>query len=798
MTSALESIVQIPIDRLEQLNTNFRAANYLSVAQLYLRDNALLEAPLEPAHFKPRLLGHWGTVPGINILYAHLSRLVQDTGAQVLYVVGTGHGAPGILSQLYLEGTLGEVYPEFTHGRDGLGRFVRAFSWPGGFPSHLTALTPGTLHEGGELGYSLAHAFGVAFDNPDLLVACLIGDGEAETGPLAAAWQSTAFLNPVTDGAVLPVLHLNGYKLSGPSLLARRTPEQLRAYFAGMGYDAREVAGDDPVAVHPELWSALDWAYGEIRGRQIEARAGDGAAGRGSPRPWPLLILRTPKGWTDPKMLDGRALEGTFHSHQVPIDDPATNPEHLRAVEAWMRSYDPGTLFGADGRPVRAVTAIYPDRALRLGQCRQANGGALTVPLSLPDFRTHAQEVSAPGRTATPNTAVLGQWLSDVIAADASTRRFRLFSPDETASNRLQAVFDVTGRDWQLPMVTTDEFLAREGRVMEILSEHCCQGWLEGYILSGRHGVFACYEAFLTIVDSMLQQYAKWIKMARETSWRRPVASLTYLVTSHVWEQDHNGYSHQGPGFINVLLTRKASVARVYLPPDANCLLSVMDHCLRTRDYVNLVVSSKKPMPQWLSMDVALQHCALGASTWEWASTDTVSPDVVLAAAGDVPTHETVAAAWWLRRVAPELRVRVVNVVDLFALQAPEDHPHGMSNERFAALFGTATEVVFAFHGYPSVIHELLHHRSHPERFHVRGYVEEGTTTTPFDMTVLNGLSRYDLAIEALKRTGHADHTQPLVDALERHRHYIREHGDDMPEVQAWRWDAARPVAAGR
>ncbi|HEX6964856.1 MAG TPA: phosphoketolase family protein [Gemmatimonadaceae bacterium] len=781
-------------DRLAELQANFRAANYLSLAQLYLCDNPLLREPLRPEHIKPRLLGHWGTVPGINLVYGHLSRLIQDTAASILYIVGTGHGAPGVLAELFLEGTLGAYYPELSRDLAGLSRLVRDFSWPGGWPSHLTARTPGTIHEGGELGYSLAHAFGAAFDNPRLIVACLVGDGEAETGPLAAAWQSTAVLDPATDGAVLPILHLNGYKLSGPTILARLSPHELHDYFAGMGYVLREVAGDDPDTVHQEMWAALDWAYAAIREQQVNARSG-----RFPIRPrWPLIALRTPKGWTAPATLDGAPLEGTFHAHQVPIEDPAANPRHLAVLEEWLRSYDPNALFDAEGRPRDAVTAIFPPRELRLGETPQANGGALLTPLALPEYERYAVDVPAPGAARTENTKVLGRYLRDVFVNDREAHTFRLFCPDETSSNRLQAVFEATARAWMLPIIPSDEHLAHDGRVMEILSEHCCEGWLEGYLLSGRHGVFACYEAFLTIVDSMMQQYAKWLKMAAETSWRRPVASLNYLVTSHVWEQDHNGYSHQGPSFINMLLTKKAAITRIYLPPDANCLLSMADHCLRSRGYINLIVASKKPMPQWLSMDAARRHCAEGASTWRWASTDDGRVDVVLAAAGDVPTRETVAAAWLLRREAPDLRVRVVNVVDLYALQSPRDHPHGLPDDRFVELFGRNTDVVFAFHGYPNVIHELIHHRPDPQRFHVRGYVEEGTTTTPFDMTVLNRMSRYDLAIEALRRTGRTDHTAVFERKLAEHRRYIRERDEDMPEIQNWRWSPSEPAAGPR
>ncbi len=777
--------------QLAQLQANFRAANYLGIAQLYLCDNALLREPLRAEHIKPRLLGHWGTVPGINLVYGHLSRLVRDTRQRMLYIVGTGHGAPGALAELFLEGTLGEYYRDYTRDESGIARLVHDFSWPGGWPSHLTALTPGTMHEGGELGYSLAHAFGAAFDNPHLTVACLIGDGEAETGPLAAAWQSVSFLDPVVDGAVLPILHLNGYKLSGPTILARLLPEELREYFAGMGYVAREVAGSDSEQVHIEMWDALEWAHGEITEIQRAAREG-----RSTGKPdWPVIILRNPKGWTAPALLDGKPLEGTFHTHQVPIEDPARNPRHLELLEHWLRSYHPEELFDASGRPIADVTAVYPPGGLRLGDAPEANGGALLEALALPEYERYAIDVPAPGAERTEGTKVLGGYLRDVFANDARRRSFRLFSPDETSSNRLQAVFEETGRAWMLPTVPSDEFLVRDGRVMEILSEHCCEGWLEGYLLSGRHGVFACYEAFLTIVDSMMQQYAKWLKMAAETTWRKPVASLNYLVTSHVWEQDHNGYSHQGPSFINMLLTKKAAITRIYLPPDANCLLSVADHCLRSRGYINLVVASKKPMPQWLPMEDAMLHCAAGASEWEWASHGGEDAEIVLAAAGDVPTRETLAAAWLLRREVPDLRVRVVNVVDLYTIQSPRDHPHGLQAERFEKLFGERTEVVFAFHGYPNVVHELIHHRPDPQRFHVRGYIEEGTTTTPFDMTVLNRMSRYDLAIEALRRTGRADRAGVFERKLAEHRSYVREHGEDLPEVQGWRWAEGEPAA---
>lgn len=770
---------------IELLDRTFLAANYLSAAQLYLKDNALLREPLAPQHIKARLLGHWGTVPGINLLYAHLGRLVRDRGQQVLLVVGTGHGAPGVLANTFLDGTLGERYPQYSRDAAGVAAMVHAFSWPGGFPSHLTALTPGTLHEGGELGYSLVHAAGAAMDYPDLLVACLVGDGEAETGPLAGSWQWHRFVNPARDGVVLPILHLNGYKLSGPSLFARISSDELAEYFAGMGYEAREVAGDDRALVHRSMWDTLDWAYDRLG--EIKYAAREGGV---SPHPWPLIVLRTPKGWTGPKSLDGQAIENTFHAHQIPIEDPRTNPDHLRALERWLRSYHPEELFDAEGRPAPDVTAMYPVGDMRLGACPQANGGALRVALRCPDPTAVAVDAATPGEKIIANTLVLGSYLREVFNANEHERNFRLFCPDETSSNRLQNVFEATLRAWMLPLVPTDEYLSMTGRVLEILSEHCCEGWLEGYVLSGRHGIFACYEAFLTIVDSMVQQFAKWQKMAHEVAWRVPTASLNLLVTSHVWEQDHNGYSHQGPSFINLLLTKKAATTRVFLPPDANTLLITTRHCLQTTGDINLIVASKKPMPQWLDSVDAEAQCTAGASHWEWAGHDPLNADIVLAAAGDVPTRETVAAAWWLRRVAPELRLRVVNVIDLFALQAPREEVHGIDEKRFAELFGTDTHVVMAFHGYPDVIHELIHHRPNPQRFHVRGYMEEGTTTTPFDMLVLNRMSRYDLAIEALRRAGRPDGIPQLEAKLNEHRKYIVANGEDMPEVMQWKWSA--------
>ena len=775
--------------RLASLDAFWRAANYLGLSQLYMKQNALLARPLRAEDIKPRLLGHWGTVPGQTLIYAHLNRLIQDTDASVLLVVGPGHGAPATLACLYLEGTLKEYDPALSLDSAGADRLARQFSWPMGAPSHVYPGTPGMIQEGGELGYSLAHAYGAAMDNPDLLVACIVGDGEAETGPLAAAWHSNKFLSPATSGAVLPILHLNGYKLSGPTILGRMSDEELTDLFRGFGYQVRIVSGDDPAKVHPAMWQTLDWAYGEVRGIQERSRNR-----HPEEKPaWPMIILRTPKGWTCPKEVDGHPLEGTFHSHQVPIMDPAENPAHLAILETWMRRYRPQELFDAAGRPAPEVLAICPKGDRRIGMNPHANGGALLVPLVLPDFTAYAVDVPSPGTIQVEGTRQVGAMLRNVFRANADARNFRFFCPDETTSNRMEKIFEATGRAFLWPLVDTDEFLARDGRVLEVLSEHDCEGWLEGYLLTGRHGMFACYEAFIPIIDSMLNQYAKWLKVARETPWRKPLASLNYLLTSHVWRQDHNGYTHQVPSFIDNVVNKKSSVARVYLPPDANTLLSVVDHCLRSRNYVNLVVASKQANPQWLDMKSAVEHCARGASIWSWASNDERSPNVVLACAGDVPTTETVAAAWLLRREAPDLQVRVVNVVDLFTLISHKDHPHGLDEDAFIDLFTEDRPVVFAFHGYPRVIHELVHHRPNPGRFHVHGYIEEGRTTTPFDMLVLNRMSRFDLAIAALKRvarlrsrTGEA--TEKFQASLAAHQAYIVEHDQDMPEVTEWKW----------
>lgn len=775
-------------ETLSQLDAFVRAANYVGAAQLYLRENTRLREPLEPGHIKKRLLGHWGTQPGLNLIYAHVSRLIRDTGQKAMLMVGPGHGAPAILGCLWLEGTLGAVYPEYARDGQGMSRLIRSFSWPGGFPSHLTALTPGAIHEGGELGYSLLHAFGAAFDNPDLMVVCVVGDGEAESGPLAASWHSRKFTNPGRDGTVLPILHLNGVKLSGPAFYARMSNEELRAYFTGCGYVMREVAGDSPNAVHAPLAEALEWARGEIETIQTRARGNLAPDYNG----WPVIVLRTPKGMTAPATLDGVPIVGTFRSHQIPITDPRTNPAHLRALQDWLRSYRPDELFDGEGRPVHAVTSVLPEAELMLGRAPQANGGKLRVPLNLPDLGKQAVEVAQPGAAKAESTEVMGTWLREVFRANQEAANFRLFCPDETNSNHLGAVFEVTSRAWNLPLIESDVGLARDGRVMEILSEHCCEGWLEGYLLSGRHGVFACYEAFIGIIDTMMAQYAKWQTMAKAEPWRAPVASLNYLLTSHVWEQDHNGYSHQGPTFINTLMMRKASEIGVYLPPDANCLLAIAEQCLRGVGLINVMVASKNPHWQWLDLAAARAHCARGASVWQWASCEG-EPDVVLAAAGDVPTTETVAAAWLLKHEMPDLRVRVVNVVDLMTLQSTGEHPHAMDEAAFDALFTRTAPVVFAFHGYPLLIHELIYRRPDPERFHVKGYREEGTTTTPFDMLVLNGMSRYQIATEALHRVGRLRTASGDVIArfeakLAEHRAYITAHGDDMPEIVEWKW----------
>jgi xylulose-5-phosphate/fructose-6-phosphate phosphoketolase len=777
-------------DDLARVDSWWRAANYLSAAQIYLLTNPLLREPLRLEQVKPRLLGHWGTCPGLNFVYAHLNRAILARDLDVLYICGPGHGGPAMVANTYLEGSYTERYPHVTRDVDGLTELVRQFSFPGGIPSHAAPETPGSINEGGELGYSLAHAYGAALDNPDLVVCCVVGDGEAETGALAAAWHSNKFLNPASDGAVLPVLHLNGYKIANPTVLARIPEDELRHLLEGYGHDPLFVSGDDPDAMHQQMAAALDLALDEIDRIQTAWRTGDD---RTRPR-WPLIVLRTPKGWTGPKEVDGLAVEGTFRSHQVPLAGLAERPDHLAALEAWLRSYRPEELFDDDGLPVAAVRALAPSGDRRMGANPHANGGELLRDLVLPDYRARAVDVPAPGATTGEATRVLGAWLRDVMDANAEQRNFRVVGPDETASNRLAALFETTDRAWVAETMPGDDHLAPDGRVMEILSEHLCQGWLEGYLLTGRHGLFSCYEAFIHIVDSMLNQHAKWLKVSGEIPWRQPIASLNYLLTSHVWRQDHNGFSHQDPGFIDHVVNKKAEIVRVYLPPDANCLLSVADHCLRSRDYVNVIVAGKQPAPNWLDVDAAAAHCARGVGIWEWASTDAgADPDVVLACAGDVPTLETLAAVDLLRQRLPELRVRVVNVVDLMRLQPESEHPHGLSDADFDALFTIDRPVIFAYHGYPTLIHRLTYRRANHVNLHVRGFKEEGTTTTPFDIVMLNDLDRFHLVMDVIDRVptlvpAASDLRQEMIDRRLAARAHTRTTGDDQPEVRDWAW----------
>jgi xylulose-5-phosphate/fructose-6-phosphate phosphoketolase len=781
---------------LRGLDALWRAANYLSVGQIYLLANPLLREPLALEHVKPRLLGHWGTTPGLNFVYAHLNRAIRRRQLEMLYITGPGHGGPGLVANSWLEGSYTERYPGITRDERGMERLFRQFSFPGGIPSHVAPETPGSIHEGGELGYALTHAYGAAFDNPELVVCCVVGDGEAETGPLAASWHSNKFLDPRRDGAVLPILHLNGYKIANPTVLARIPEDELRALLEGYGHAPRFVSGDDPEAMHGAMAEALDVAFEEIRAVQEAARAG------GSPdRPrWPMIVLRTPKGWTGPGEVDGVQVEGTWRAHQVPLSGLGDNPEHLAMLERWMRSYRPEELFDADGRPVEEVLAQAPEGRLRMGASPHANGGELLRELQLPDFREYAVDVPAPAERSSEATRVLGAFLRDVMRANGGT--FRVFGPDETASNRLGTIFEATDRTWMAALEPGDDHLAPDGRVMEVLSEHLCQGWLEGYLLTGRHGLFSCYEAFIHIVDSMFNQHAKWLKVTRDIPWRRPIASLNYLLTSHVWRQDHNGFSHQDPGFIDHVANKKAEIIRVYLPPDANCLLSVADHCLRSRNYVNVIVAGKQPALDYLAMDEAVAHCTRGLGIWEWAGTDEDGsvPDVVLGCAGDVPTLETVAAAAILRERLPELRVRVVNVVDLMRLQPETEHPHGLPDAEFDALFTAERPVVFAYHGYPWLIHRLTYRRANHGNFHVRGYKEEGTTTTPFDMVMLNDMDRYHLVMDVIDRvpglgTRAAGLRQAMVDERLRLRRYTRDHGDDAPEVRDWTLPDRPPTA---
>jgi xylulose-5-phosphate/fructose-6-phosphate phosphoketolase len=775
-------------EELRQLDAYWRAANYLSVGQVYLLDNPLLREPLKPEHVKPRLLGHFGTVPGLNLIYVHLNRAIRERDLDAIYICGPGHGGPAVVANAWLEGTYSELYPHVGAGDEGMRRLFRQFSFPGGIPSHAAPETPGSIHEGGELGYALSHAFGAAFDNPELVVACVVGDGEAETGPLATGWHGNKFLNPRTDGAVLPILHLNGYKISNPTVLARIPEAELVSFLEGCGWRPLIVDGDDPEPVHQAFAAALDEALDQIAEIHRAARE-DGNEARPQ---WPMIVLRTPKGWTGPKEVDGLPVEDTWRSHQVPVTDVRENPDHLRILEDWLRSYRPEELFDGDGRLVSELAELPPQGTRRMSANPHANGGELLSDLAVPDFRDYAVEVSAPGTTFSEPTRVLGAWLRDVVRGNPAS--FRIFGPDETESNRLGAVLEVTNRQWEAARLPTDEHQAPEGRVIEVLSEHQCQGWIEGYLLTGRHGLFNCYEAFIHIVDSMFNQHAKWLKVTRGIPWRRPIASLNYLLSSHVWRQDHNGFSHQDPGFIDHVVNKKAEVIRVYLPPDANTLLSVGDHCLRSRNYVNVIVAGKQPALNYLSMDDAIVHCTRGAGIWEWASNDDAGePDVVLGCCGDIPTVETVAAAALLREHVPELKVRVVNVVDLMRLQPDTEHPHGLSDMEFDALFTPNRPVVFAYHGYPWLIHRLTYRRTNHRNLHVRGYKEEGTTTTPFDMVMLNDLDRFHLVMDVIDRVPGLSEScgrlrQEMSDRRIRARLYTREHGEDDPEIRDWVW----------
>ncbi len=777
-------------DLLAQMDAYWRAANYLSVGQIYLKDNPLLRAPLTLEDVKPRLLGHWGTTPGLNFLYVHLNRAINERDLNMIYIIGPGHGGPGLVANTYLEGSYTELYPAVEQNSDGIKRLFRQFSWPLGIPSHVAPETPGSIHEGGELGYSLVHAFGAAFDNPDLVVACVVGDGEAETGPLAASWHSNKFLNPATDGAVLPILHLNGYKIANPTLLARIPHAELEELMRGYGYEPFTLEGSDPATMHQGMAALLDVMLDRIAAIQKSAREGN------TERPaWPMLILKTPKGWTGPKFVDGKPVEGTWRAHQVPFSEIFEKPDHLRLLDEWMRSYKPEELFDAKGRFLPELADLAPKGRRRMGMNPHANGGLLLKPLVVPNFRNFAVKIGSDaerGQKDVESTRVLGQLLHAVMQANLESKNFRVVGPDETASNRIGDVITGTGKAWMAEVLPVDENLSETGRVMEVLSEHLCQGWLEGYLLTGRHGFFSCYEAFIHIVDAMVNQHAKWLKVTREIPWRKPIASLNYLLTSHVWRQDHNGFSHQDPGFIDHLLNKKADVVRIYLPPDANTLLSVADHCLRSRNYINLIVAGKQPAPQWLTMDEAVQHCMTGLGVWAWAS-DAGEPDVVMACAGDVPTLETLAAVMLLREQVPDIKIRVVNVVDLMTLQPSSEHPHGLADEEFDAAFTCDKPVIFAFHGYPWCIHRLTYRRTNHDNLHVRGYKEEGTTTTPFDMCVLNNIDRYQLALDAILRVPrlkpvHEDARQRYSEQIQRHRLYVAENGQDLPEIRNWKW----------
>jgi xylulose-5-phosphate/fructose-6-phosphate phosphoketolase len=793
VTSSKNPIPSAPLNAalLDRMHAYWQAANYLSVGQIYLYDNPLLTRPLEAAHIKPRLLGHWGTTPGLNFIYVHLNRIIKQHDLDVIYITGPGHGGPGLVANAYLEGTYSEVYPDVAQDEQGLARLFRQFSFPGGIPSHVAPDTPGSIHEGGELGYALSHAYGAAFDNPDLIVACVVGDGEAETGPLATSWHSNKFLNPVHDGAVLPILHLNGYKIAGPTVLARIPHDELEALFRGYGYTPYFVEGDDPQAMHQRMAATLDSALEQIRQAQSDARS-NGFSER--PR-WPMIVLRSPKGWTGPREIDGKPSTGTFRSHQVPMGD-MNRLEHVQVLETWLRSYRPQELFDAGGALRAELAELAPRGARRMSANPHANGGLLLRDLRLPDFRAHAVAVPRPGAVTAEATRTQGEFIRDVITLNPST--FRVFSPDETTSNRWGAVFEVTDRCSTAQIIDGDEHVAPDGRVMEMLSEHQCEGWLEGYLLTGRHGFFSCYEAFIHIIDAMFNQHAKWIKMSNEIPWRRPIASLNYLLSSHVWRQDHNGFSHQDPGFIDHVVNKKAEVIRIYLPPDANTLLSVTDHCLRSRNYVNVIVAGKQPAPQWLDMDAAVKHCTAGLGIWKWASNDQGhEPDVVMACAGDVPTLETLAAVELLREMFPDLKVRVINIVNLMRLQPPGEHPHGLSDRDFDALFTTDRPIIFAYHGYPWLIHRLTYRRTNHKNLHVRGYKEEGTTSTPFDMVVMNDLDRFHLVGDVIDRVPQlgaraAYAKQALRDKLIAHKQYIEQHGEDLPEIRNWQWNAIK------
>jgi len=779
----------------------WRAANYVSVGQIYLMGNPLLREPLAAEHVKPRLLGHWGTTPGLNFIYVHLNRVIKERDTDVLYICGPGHGGPAMVANTYLEGSYSEIYPDISQDEAGLRKLFRQFSFPGGIPSHVAPETPGSIHEGGELGYALVHAFGAAFDNPDLIVACVVGDGEAETGPLAAAWHSNKFLNPKVDGAVLPILHLNGYKIANPTLVARMADAELRDLFRGYGYEPLFVEGQDPVPMHRAMADTLDRAMDSIREIQLQARAEDWSGER--PR-WPMIVLRSPKGWTGPKEVDGKKVEDFWRSHQVPVSNARGDAAHRQILEDWLRSYRPQELFDGDGRLLPELALLAPDGDKRMGALPHANGGVLKKDLVLPDWKSLAVDVHRPGETIAETTRFMGAYLREVISLNAEARNFRLMGPDETASNRLDAVFEVTDRVWMETIEPYDVHLAREGRVMEILSEHLCQGWLEGYLLTGRHGLFSCYEAFIHIVDSMVNQHAKWLKVTAELPWRKPIASLNYLLTSHVWRQDHNGFSHQDPGFADFVANKKADTVRLYFPPDANTLLWVTDHCLRTWNRINVITAGKQPQPQWLTAEQAERHCEAGAGIWKWACTCPADeqPDVVMACCGDVPTLETLAAVDLLRRELPGLRIRVVNVVDLMTLQSHTTHPHGFTDEEFDALFTKAKPVIFAYHGYPYLIHRLTYKRTNHHNFHVHGFQEEGTTTTPFDMAVMNEIDRFHLAMAAVRRLKDlgADGNR-VIDtcehSLEEHSRYIREHGEDMPQIRDWNWPPTTEAKAG-